>query len=428
MKKIFTAFCLTTALSACGTVGDGPARMLTAVRGNDYPAALKITQEEKFYDSEANQLLKTLDTGMTLYLNKDYAAALSSFENAKKISLDMRSKSLTKSAAAQVAGEGVADYAGEKYETSMLRFMIALTNYQLHMKDPNNTKYADGLLATAKDWDAFVNNAEETYLDMMQKSWTAVVSPEKSARMYADMNKIFKEAYSTLDSLKKNSQNAKDFQAFTANGKESETANLHIIFKEGLIQPKTAKKIKLPLGALVNDPLYKILIGDEGILFELTTMNKPAAAESFDLVIKNAGGTVVQKKKMALISPLSELSYKQFKDSEKKRIVIKSARLLAKYTAAFATAKQAYDKAKEPFKNAAAVAAFKGATKAIAMSEYADTRYWEILPANIYQQKAALKDGNYTVELSQNGKCLYSEQVKIQKGTPVLIDISLPNV
>lgn len=63
------------------------------------------SQEEKFYDSEANQLLKALDTGMTLYLNKDYAAALSSFENAKKISLDMRSKSLTKSAAAQVAGE-----------------------------------------------------------------------------------------------------------------------------------------------------------------------------------------------------------------------------------------------------------------------------------------------------------------------------------
>lgn len=428
MKKIFTAFCLTTALSACGTVGDGPTRMLSAVKGNDYPEALKITQEEKFYDSEANQLLKALDTGMMLYLNKNYAAALSSFEKAKKISLDLRAKSLTKTAAAQVVGDGVADYAGERYETSMLRFMIALTNYHLHMKDPNNTKYADGLLATAKDWDAFVNNAEETYLDMMQKSWTAVVSPEKSARMYADMNKIFKEAYSTLDSLKKNSQNAKDFQAFTANGKESETANLHIIFKEGLIQPKTAKKIKLPLGALVNDPLYKILIGDEGISFELTTMNKPAAAESFDLVIKNAGGTVVQKKKMALISPLSELSYKQFKDSEKKRIVIKSARLLAKYTAAFATAKQAYDKAKEPFKNAAAVAAFKGASKAIAMSEYADTRYWEILPANIYQQKAALKDGHYTVELSQNGKCLYSEQVKIQKGAPVLIDISLPNV
>ena len=62
------------------------------------------------------------------------------------------------------------------------------------------------------------------------------------------------------------------------------------------------------------------------------------------------------------------------------------------------------------------------------MSEYADTRYWEILPANIYQQKAALKDGNYTVELSKDGKTLYSEQIKIQKGSPVLVDISLPNV
>lgn len=428
MKKFITAFCLTTALSACGTVGDGPTRMLSAVKGNDYPEALKITQEEKFYDSEANQLLKALDTGMMLYLNKNYAAALSSFEKAKKISLDLRAKSLTKTAAAQVAGESVADYAGEKYETSMLRFMIALTNYQLHMQDPNNTKYADGLLATAKDWDAFVNNAEEVYLDMMQKSWTTVVSPEKSARMYADMNKIFKEAYSTLASLKKNSQNAKDFSAFTSNIKESQNATLHVIFKQGLIQPKTTKKITLPLGALVNNPLYKILIGNDGIIYELTVMNKPTTAQRFNLTIKNSAGKVIQEKKMALISPLSELAYKQFKDSEKKRIAVKNARLLTKYTAAFATAKQAYDKAKEPFKNAAAVAAFKGASKAIAMSEYADTRYWEILPANIYQQKAALKDGHYTVELSKDGKTLYSEQIKIQKGSPVLVDISLPNV
>lgn len=58
------------------------------------------------------------------------------------------------------------------------------------------------------------------------------------------MNKIFKEAYSTLASLKKNSQNAKDFSAFTSNIKESQNATLHVIFKQGLIQPKTTKKLR----------------------------------------------------------------------------------------------------------------------------------------------------------------------------------------
>ncbi len=427
MKRIITTLCLTAILSACGTVGDGPTRMLTAVKGNDYPAALKVTQEENFYESGANQLLKALDSGMMFYLNKDYKSALSAFENAKKISLEKRAKSLTKTAAAQLVGDGVADYSGEKYETSMLRFMIALTNYQLHMKDADNTKYADGLLATAKDWNAFVNNAEETYLDMMQKSWMTIVSPEKASRLYADMNKIFKDAYSTLDSLKNGTQNAKDFQAFTTNVKEAETANLHIVFKQGLIQPKIAKEISLPLGELTKHPLFKILIGDKGVMFEITSMDKPTAAESFDLTIKDSGGNVIQKKKMALISPLSELAYKQFQDSEKKRFAVKSVRLLTKYAAAFKAAKMAYDNA-PAFKDAAAVGAFKLATKVIAKTEYADKRYWEILPANIYQQKSTLKDGTYTVELSKNGNCLHSEQVEIKNNEPVLIDIFLPNI
>ncbi|MBO4644371.1 MAG: hypothetical protein J5716_07180 [Alphaproteobacteria bacterium] len=429
MKKIITALCLTSVLSACGTTGDGSSRMLAAVKGNDYPAALKVTQEEKFYESEANQLLKALDIGTMKYLNKDYAGALASFEQAKKISLDKRTASVSKGAAAHVVGEGVADYAGESYETSMLRFMIALTNYHLHMAEPDNTKYADGLLATAKDWNAFVNNAEEVYLDMMQKSWTAVVSPEKTERMYADMNKIFKEAYSTLDSLKKDSPNAQAFQAFTAEA--GLNANVNIIFKQGLIQPKTAKKIALPLGKLVSDPLYKILVGNDGILFELTTMEKPSAAQGFDLTIKNEAGKVVQNKKMALISPLSELAYKHFQESEKKRLAVKSARLLVKYTSAFAAGKVAYNKATNvpaTFKNSAAVAAFKGATKVIAETEYADTRYWELLPANIYQQKAELKNGKYTLELLQNGKTVHSQSIEIKNDKPIVIDITLPNV
>ena len=425
MKKLITALCLTSVLSACGTTGDGPARMLSAVKGNDYPAALKVTQEEKFYESEANQLLKALDIGSMKYLNKDYAGALAAFEQAKKISLDKRTASISKGAAAQVVGEGVADYSGESYETSMLRFMIALTNYRLHMAEPDNTKYADGLLATAKDWNAFVNNAEEVYLDMMQKSWTAVVSPEKTERMYADMNKIFKDAYSTLASLKKGSSNAKAFQAFTAD--VAQNANVNIIFNQGLIQPKTAKKVPLPLGSLTKNELYKTLIGDDGALFELTGMEKPTTARDFTLTIKDKDGKVVQNKQMALISPLSELAYKHFKDTEQKRMAVKSARLLVKYTAAFATAKVAYDKA-PAFKDKAAVAAFAGAVKLMAKTEYADTRYWELLPANIYQQKAELKDGKYTLELTQNGKTVHSQPVEIKNDRSVLIDITLPNV
>ncbi|MBR1944778.1 MAG: hypothetical protein IJ846_00580, partial [Alphaproteobacteria bacterium] len=100
MKKLITALCLTSVLSACGTTGDGPARMLSAVKGNDYPAALKVTLEEKFYESEANQLLKALDIGSMKYLNKDYAGALAAFEQAKKISLDKRTASISKGAAA----------------------------------------------------------------------------------------------------------------------------------------------------------------------------------------------------------------------------------------------------------------------------------------------------------------------------------------
>lgn len=426
MKKLLAVTGLTAALTACGSVGDGPARMLAAVKGNDYPAALKITQEEKFYDSKANELLKALDVATMLYLNNDYTGALAAFERAKTISLEKRAVSLSKTAAAQVVGEGVADYSGEKYETSMLRFMIALTNYRLHMAEPDTTKYADGLLATAKDWSAFVNNAEDVYLDMMQKSWTSVVSPEKAERMHADMNKIFKDAYSTLNSLK-GTANAKTFTEFANDVEGAQNANTVIIFKQGLIQPKTAKKIALPIGELSKNPLYKTVVGKEGILFELTDMEKPVKAAEFTMTIKDKDGKTVENKQMALISPLSELAYKHCKDTEKKRTTVKTIRLTTKYIAALAAAKVARDKAPIA-KDAAAAAAFAGAAKVIAETEYADLRYWELLPANIYQQHARLNNGTYTIELSKDGQTIHSQPLEIKDGKLTVVDITLPNV
>lgn len=210
-KKAVVAL-LPCVLAACGTVGDGPAKLVTSVKQGDYPTALSIASAEDFYESNANRLLKSLDLGVAKYLNNDYKGALADFEQAKQISLELRTKSISKTTAAQVVGDGVKPYAGEKYETSMIRFFIALTNYRLHLQEPENSKYADGVSANTKDWNAFVNNAEEIYLDMMQKSWTASVDKEKTAKLLSNMKKIFKDAYSQLPSLKKDGIHAKEFK------------------------------------------------------------------------------------------------------------------------------------------------------------------------------------------------------------------------
>lgn len=432
-KKAVVAL-LPCILAACGTVGDGPAKLVASVKQGDYPTALSIASAEDFYESNANRLLKALDLGVAKYLNNDYKGALADFERAKQISLELRTKSISKTAAAQVVGDGVKPYVGEKYETSMIRFFIALTNYRLYLQEPENSKYADGVSANAKDWNAFVNNAEEIYLDMMQKSWTASIDKEKTAKLLSNMKKIFKDAYSQLPSLKKDGIHAKEFNKYVDNAQEIEKSNTLILVKQGLIQPKKAVDIALPLPtAVTGTDLYKMVVGDAGIMFQYTTMDKPELAKYMTVQIKNEAGKTVFNKPMVLISPLSELAFKQFKDSEKSRITTKSARLIVKYTAAIATAKAAYDKvagtgAPAFAAKSAAVAAFKGASKLIAMSEYADVRQWELLPANIYQQNADLKAGKYSVELKNGDKTVYTGNFEVHADLPSLIDISIPNL
>ena len=62
------------------------------------------------------------------------------------------------------------------------------------------------------------------------------------------------------------------------------------------------------------------------------------------------------------------------------------------------------------------------------MSEYADVRQWELLPANIYQQNADLKAGKYSVELKNGDKTVYTGNFEVHADLPSLIDISIPNL
>ena len=129
---------------------------------------------------------------------------------------------------------------------------------------------------------------------------------------------------------------------------------------------------------------------------------------------------------MVLTAPVSETAYREFQRQRSGLIAKKGARLTSKYVTAVIAACAIYDPNNLLFSWPAAWAAFAASSKLIEESEYADIRYWGLLPHAVYQQSVALKPGNYTGELRLNDKVIKTFTFTVAKSLPTLVDLNLP--
>jgi hypothetical protein len=193
------------------------------------------------------------------------------------------------------------------------------------------------------------------------------------------------------------------------------------ILRDGSISKKIVKKYDIPIG--FNTLTYrtvkkgdfvsfvrKVLAVSAGglptISFELPSFVNASSARSFNLIIKDLDGKVVQEKTMALINPLSELA----NEALSKRIsFIKKkvgARLVTKHLAALMTSYVTYKSMLKKGQSLMALtissASYYLANRAIAASERADLRSWVSLPNSIQTEDIALSPGQYQVILRDN--------------------------
>lgn len=396
-----------------------------------------------------------MEQGSVLYLNGDYFQALQSFDKADALAEKLYTTSVSKTAAAQVVGDGVADYKGAAYERALLKFYQSMAHYMLAQKgeyeaytptekeaepvaartlsEAEIKKHVSGAKSVLLAWNALASDPgmqNRPTPEALEKAWGAYlnqsgsdVERNRSALLYKAWEKMLDDAESVLTAEQK-----KTVRAYIRERKRNGASeNVAVVLKTGLIAPKKAEKVGFPIVSRDFNAatMAKLLGNKDGLFFfEYASMDKPVPAEDYKLVIKKDGKEVTERQ-MALVAPLSEIAYRDFQMNRKALTAKKGARLTVKYTAALAAAKAAYDKAPS-MKDYAASGAFATAVKAIEAYEYADLRAWSSLPANIFMQSLKLGDGTYTAEIVRNEKTLYSHTFTVGKGAPVLLDFNLP--
>ncbi|HSQ98062.1 MAG TPA: hypothetical protein VLL98_05100 [Rickettsiales bacterium] len=314
MRKILSLFVIILILTSCGSVKkDREMRvsLATNIKAKNYEAATLIVKDKDFYEDKNSELLRNLERGTVYYLKGEYYQALKSFENAKKISDDLYTISISKKTAS-VWDENMDNYYGEKYERSMIRFYLSLINYNLYQQgfyeeylDEKNLKVEKKILTDEEEnfhlnyarssiieWDSLLKSyqgetgGEPVYKnDMLAKVWggfihgqfNTVEDRQVALQLYKDGNDVLLKNYNmystfnnkakefdddfkklpnlSFQELQKNyiseTQYSKDLQEFLnreiRNLNSSKKDNLVIMVKDNLVAPKTVKTIKIPI-------------------------------------------------------------------------------------------------------------------------------------------------------------------------------------
>ncbi|MBR4126359.1 MAG: hypothetical protein IKR09_02125 [Alphaproteobacteria bacterium] len=478
MNRFFASLFLLFFLTACGHTGHQHARMIESVKNGDFETAQRITADDDFYTDKPSLLVRYVELGSLHYLKGEYYQALQYFDKAHSLSKELYTKSVSKSAAAQVVGDGVLDYAGENYELSLLRFYQSLTHYRLSeqgfyeaytvMPEDGTGKTVERKELTASekrrhftaaraailDWNSlltsYTNEAsskKDFRQDMLAKTYGAEIhdiygsSGDKqiAKQLYKDVQRLLASVYADYNAYssgrkEKLSKYAerKGKDLFADNAKKE---NVKFILKTGVITPKIAEEIdfNIPIQAFwasgssknLTSCLGMILPGQR-ISFEIPVMKKPEDVKNYQLTVKNADGKVITTKDMVLTAPVSETAYREYQNRRGGFIARKSARLTTKYVAAVIAACALYKK-DDLASWLAAYTAFAASSALIEASEYADIRYWGLLPHAVYQQSAALKKGKYIAEIRSNGQTVKEFPFTVKPSQPVLVDLNLPD-
>ena len=116
-SKYFVIFYILLVCSCSNVINDRKATktIYMEVMDKNYQEALEIVNNDDFYSKDTSKLLKFLELGTINYINNNYYQALKNFEEAKKISDELYTISISKKTLS-MWDANLDNYYGEVYE------------------------------------------------------------------------------------------------------------------------------------------------------------------------------------------------------------------------------------------------------------------------------------------------------------------------
>jgi len=201
VKRLFLVAALIMTCACGRTAVQERDRVLENLRSGDYAAARRIAESDRYFNQESSALVRALDIATLLYLDGMYEQSSLQFSLAKDMADQLYTKSISKTAAASVAGAALADYTGERHELTAIRFYQSLARYKMAMQADDaeqRKRNAEAAFAAVADWNAFLHQFGQS--DMLARAWGAWLSTggpaanrQRAAGFRREMDRIAKE-------------------------------------------------------------------------------------------------------------------------------------------------------------------------------------------------------------------------------------------
>lgn len=328
--SVFLIFCL----SACSTGGRDERRELrNYYLAGAYDQGLQFIEKSKFYQSKNEKLLALMEKGMLLHVKGDYEKSSLVLDEARSLSNELYTISLSKKAEKTFLNDTYDIYYGEIYERSMLYFYLSL-NAILNYQKTNNRDDLFRARAEVLAWDSFLASIKEDRLgksiyknDLLLKIYGAKIhevigtreDKQIALQLYKDASDVLFKNYNTYPSFNLHyNEFKKDYEKlasvpvqevkskyvlespfqkniqeylslnisrltkiFKKNSKEDlkETKTpVTLIIEKGIIAEKIADKSFYGLDFLAKEPLVSLFVADVlGLLPSPNTYNPGGA-------------------------------------------------------------------------------------------------------------------------------------------------------
>jgi len=158
-----------------------------------------------------------------------------------------------------------------------------------------------------------------------------------------------------------------------------------------------------PVGSFVGIQTTALAAQELAIEFELPKIKNKMNDTFYVLNISNESGKEIKKINLALVDPLGDIGEEAVAETSAWRYGRLGTRLALKHLTAIAASYGTYKATEKSmgafFAKSAALVQYIGASKAIAASERADTRYWSTLPQNLRMSQFYLPKGSYSLKV-----------------------------